>query len=196
MYILTRSGRQFSFTNPQPDMVAVEDVAHALSNINRFTGHTAYAYSVAQHCVSVSRYLELTGHPVIVQYAGLLHDAHEAYFGDISSPLKAFLGVAPLEDRIQAVVAEAFGLTTAQMHDRSVKLADLTALAVEVDHLMPRDSIEWDCLAPVTPDMKAMMPPPSERSASLSAWVFLDRFNLLQEQLRSFAPSTNRSATQ
>lgn len=184
MYILTRSGRQFSFTNPHPDMVDVEDVAHALSHINRFTGHTTYAYSVAQHCVAVSRYLELTGQPVLVQYAGLMHDAHEAYFGDISAPLKAFLGVGPLEDRIQDVVARAFGLTVSQLHDRRVKLADLTALAVEADHLMPKDSIEWDCLAPVTTDMKALMPPPSERSASLSARIFLDRFILLQEQLQ------------
>lgn len=90
-------------------MVDVEDVAHALSNINRFTGHTAYAYSVAQHCVAVSRYLELTGQPVPVQYAGLMHDAHEAYFGDISAPLKAFLGVGPLEDRIQDVVLVRLG---------------------------------------------------------------------------------------
>lgn len=184
MYILTRSGRHFSFTNPHPDMVDVEDVAHALSNINRFTGHTAYAYSVAQHCVAVSRYLELTGQPVLVQYAGLMHDAHEAYFGDISAPLKAFLGVGPLEDRIQDVVARAFGLTVSQLHDRRVKLADLTALAVEADHLMPKDIVEWDCLGPVTADMKAVMPPPSERSASLSARIFLDRFILLQEQLQ------------
>lgn len=55
---------------------------------------------------------------------------------------------------------------------------------MEADHLMPKDIVEWDCLGPVTADMKAVMPPPSERSASLSARIFLDRFILLQEQLQ------------
>lgn len=187
MYITTHSGRQFSFTNPHPSTVLIEDIAHALSHINRFTGHTKYAYPVAPHCVAVSRYLELTGEPVIVQFAGLMHDAHEAYFGDISAPLKAFLGISALEDRIQAVVAEAFGLSIAQMHDRRVKLADLTALAVEVDHLMPKDPIEWDCLAPITANMKAVMPPPCDQHPSMSKMQFLDRYDELQEKLRLLA---------
>ncbi|KVP39522.1 hypothetical protein [Burkholderia ubonensis] len=185
MYILTRTGRHFSFANPHPSMVVLEDVAHALSLINRYTGHTSYAYSVAQHCVAVSVYLEQTGAPLRVQMAGLLHDAHEAYFGDISAPLKAFLKVGEFEDRIQAVVAEAFGFTLADMKDSRVKLADLTALAVESEseELMPPDTEEWPCLAPVTAEMRAHMPKPFPLMAHRAKERFLARFAQLSEKL-------------
>lgn len=182
MYILTRSGRQFSFVNPRPDTVAVDDIAHALSHINRFTGHTKYAYSVAQHSIAVSRYLERTEASVDLQFAGLMHDAHEAYFGDISTPLKAVLPIREFEDRIQAVVGEAFELTLELMHDRRVKLADLTALAIEAEHLMPPDAVEWDCLAPVTPEMKRRMDIPVPLQAHQAARAFLARFEELQVQ--------------
>lgn len=180
MYILTRSGRQFDFLNPQPDAVAIEDIAHALSHINRFTGHTKYAYSVAQHSIAVSRYLERTEASVEVQFAGLMHDAHEAYFGDISTPLKSVLPIREFEDRIQAVVGAAFGLTLAQMHDRRVKLADLTALAIEAEHLMPPDAVAWDYLAPVTPEMRQCMDIPEPLQAHQAARAFFTRFNELQ----------------
>jgi hypothetical protein len=239
-YILTRSGLQFNFVNPQPTMVVLDDVAHALANINRYTGHTGYAYSVAQHSVAVSRYLDITGEPAIIQLAGLLHDAHEAYFGDISAPMKEFLklrgldniiagtvyeafgikdggvahviqspggqalgltsggledviqaGIAKamrlsigrLEDRIQSVVAEAFGLTLALVKDTRVKLADLTALAVEADVLMPPDTEDWPCLAPVTVHMKAVMPRPYRLTPDQAKGLFLNRYHHLTSQL-------------
>jgi hypothetical protein len=239
-YILTRSGLQFNFANPQPGMVVLDDVAHALANLNRYTGHTGYAYSVAQHSVAVSRYLEITGAPLIIQLAGLLHDAHEAYFGDISAPMKEFLkfrtignivagtvfealglkdagldGVAGspgaqalgltaealdtiirsgiekamglsigrLEDRIQSVVAEAFGLSLALMKDQRVKLADLTALAVEADILMPPDTEEWPVLAPVTDAMKAVMLRPYRLAPEQAKGLFLNRYRHLTSQL-------------
>lgn len=180
MYILSRSGKQFSFANPTPDMVVLDDVAHALSHINRFTGHTEYAYSVAQHSVAVSIYLELCGEPVDVQLAGLLHDAHEAYFGDIASPLKAFLKVGEVEDRIQAVVAAAFGLTPEALRDRRIKLADLTALAVEAECLMPPDQDEWPILAPVTQAMRDLMPQPCMIYPRQAKSAFINRYHELQ----------------
>lgn len=187
MYIQTRSGRHFVFSNPQPSMVTLDDVAHALSLINRFSGHTVYGYSVAQHSVMVSRYLERMGEPLQVQFAGLLHDAHEAYFGDISAPLKAFLKLGDLEDRIQAVVARAFGLTLEALHDRRIKLADLTALAVEADVLMPPDSEDWPCLDPVTADMRAVMPAPYQLTPEQAKILFLDRYHELAAQLTELA---------
>ncbi|WP_060060134.1 hypothetical protein [Burkholderia ubonensis] len=183
MHILTRSARQFSFVNPHPSMVVLDDVAHALSHINRFTGHTSYAYSVAQHSVAVSRYLERTGAPLKVQMAGLLHDAHEAYFGDIAAPLKAFLKVGDVEDRIQVVVATAFGLTLEDLHDRRVKLADLTALAVEATALMPPDTEDWPCLAPVTPAMCALMPTPYKVPPEVAKALFLNRYQELRARM-------------
>ena len=184
MYILTQSGRHFDYTHPVPGSVVIEDIAHALAHINRFTGHTRYPYSVAQHSVAVADYLATTGCPLPVIYAGLLHDAHEAYFGDINTVLKAELGVKADEDRIQAFVLAEMGLTLAHVHDRRVKLADLTALAVEKDALLPPDiGNGWACLAPVTPAMCANMKPIRELPPGKARRQFLDYYHNLARQL-------------
>lgn len=183
MYILTRSGKQFSFSSPTPDAVVLEDIAYSLAAINRFTGHTVYPYSVAQHSVAVSRYLELSGADLHIQLAGLLHDAHEAYFGDIAAPLKAFLGVGEQEDRIQAVVAQAFFMSLDTLKHPQVKQADLVALAVERDHLMPQDVDTWSILSAVTEDMKARMPKPTRaESVELAAQAFIARYEALMAE--------------
>ena len=71
-YIETVSGRKFYFLNPNPEDIDIEDIAHALSMQCRFTGHTKWFYSVAEHAIWVS-YLV----PVHLALEGLLHDASE-----------------------------------------------------------------------------------------------------------------------
>lgn len=107
-WVQTVSGRKFDLVDPWASEVLVHDVAHALSVIPRFLGHTVgEPYSVAQHCVLVSQAL-----PPGLKLWGLLHDAHEAYVGDVPSPVKQLIGDAwtELERRVQARVLEAFGL--------------------------------------------------------------------------------------
>lgn len=70
-------GEQFT-----PD---IESIANALGHINRFNGHVGQ-YNVAQHCVLVAMKL-----PVELRLSGLLHDAPEAYIGDVTAPLKSML---------------------------------------------------------------------------------------------------------
>lgn len=81
-YILTYTGRKFYPLTPSVDEVHIEDIAHALSNKCRFTGHTEVFYSVAQHSVIVSSLFNTS--PIW----GLLHDAAEAYLPDVASPIK------------------------------------------------------------------------------------------------------------
>lgn len=71
-----------------PRDIYIEDIQHALSNICRFNGHCREFYSVAQHSVHVSEWLARNGSDTITQMVGLLHDASEAYFGDIIRPMK------------------------------------------------------------------------------------------------------------
>lgn len=104
--IRVRSGPLFDLVNPDPALVRIEDIAHALAHICRFTGHTNCFYSVAQHSVLVSELV-----PKGFELWGLLHDAAEAYIGDVSSPLKSLLpDYKQIEQRMEEAVWGKFGL--------------------------------------------------------------------------------------
>lgn len=132
--IITSSGKWFNVLEPNPDDIDLKDIAHALSNQCRFTGHTEQFYSVAQHSVLVSQYCD----PEDAAW-GLLHDAGEAYLSDIARPIKKHPDFGPFylkaEARLTAAVMEAFGLSP-EMPD-SVKAADDMLLRMEARDLMP-----------------------------------------------------------
>lgn len=112
--IITYTRRQVNPFTMSVDDVVLLDIAHSLSFINRFLGHSAHPISVANHSIAVSRLLRAQGHPADVQLAGLMHDASEAYLCDIPSPLKRhpiFRTYRPAEHRVQAVIARAYGLS-------------------------------------------------------------------------------------
>ncbi len=94
-WIHTHSGMAFDLLSPTPGMVVLEDIAYALSRLCRFTGHCSRHYSVAEHSINVAKQCQLE-HGFSDQWAiaALLHDAAEAYIGDLSSPLKGLLRVA------------------------------------------------------------------------------------------------------
>lgn len=94
-WVETESGVAFDLLTPRAEDVRIEDIAGHLSKINRYAGATvgASGYTVAQHSVHVSRILETWGAPIAVQREGLLHDAPEAYYGDVSSPVQRALRV-------------------------------------------------------------------------------------------------------
>lgn len=88
--IRTREG-YFDFDNLSKNKIYIKDIANALSKINRFTGHTNRPYSVAQHSLFVFMMMKTAGVDKETCLLGLVHDFHEAYFSDMSSPLKWFL---------------------------------------------------------------------------------------------------------
>ena len=92
--ISKNDGTRINLGNLQPQDVSIEDIAHSLSQQCRFNGRTKFFYSVAQHCLMVSWMLKDAGHSPRMQLLGLLHDATEAYTGDIIKPLKEVLLVA------------------------------------------------------------------------------------------------------
>lgn len=104
-WILTESGKRFDFLKPG-NPIDIQDIAGALSKICRFTGHTNGFYSVASHSVLVSHMV-----PGNLAFEALMHDAHEAYIGDVSSPLKSLLPeYKAIERRVEAEVRQFFGL--------------------------------------------------------------------------------------
>lgn len=85
--IHTYTGRSVPLHDPNPAHVDIEDVAHALSNLCRYTGHCRGFYSVAEHSV-IMAHETLERHGADAALDALLHDAGEAYCGDWSRPLK------------------------------------------------------------------------------------------------------------
>lgn len=84
--MLTHSGRTVDLLRVTPEDIDLADISWALAHINRFSGHASRPYSVAEHSINVARLL-----PEPIKIYGLLHDAHEAYIGDISTPMKLAL---------------------------------------------------------------------------------------------------------
>lgn len=154
-WLLTRHAVRFELNRPLPSMVCIEDIAHHLALINRFTGATVRPYSVAEHSLLVAEILERANvtNPMALR-AALLHDAHEAITGDIASPLKCYLGNSYriVEQGVVYAIEQHFGIAkAARQHAIVIKHADLVALATERRDLMPQHEAEWDILRGIEP---------------------------------------------
>lgn len=145
----TYSGRMLDFSDPEHADIDAEDIAHSLARVCRYGGAVDGFYSVASHCVYVSRQLEAHGASPYVQAAGLLHDAAEAYLGDVVSGLKRLLPEYRLwearwEARIEAHFDVHFSAGSGSRVYREVKDADLRARLSEIrdlfqEHPYPRE---------------------------------------------------------
>lgn len=125
----TYTGKMIDLENVKAEDICIEDIAHALSLLCRYTGHTRSFYSVAEHSVLLSRAEGMPGTPL----ARLLHDAVEAYLGDVIRPLKHLLPhYQMLEERIHKVIAEKY-----QVNFDPVKPGDIIILIREAQVLMP-----------------------------------------------------------
>jgi 5'-deoxynucleotidase YfbR-like HD superfamily hydrolase len=131
----THSGRKIDLNNPTVEMIDVDDIEHALANYCRFGGHSKYHYSVAQHSILVAFLC-----PDELKFAGLMHDATEAYLGDVIKPLKVIIGdvYKKLEDKFDAVICETFGLTKSEL--LAVKIYDKQAIEIEHNHFFKGNS--------------------------------------------------------
>lgn len=138
-WIQTHSGRRFCPTNPNPEAIVLQDIAHSLSMQCRFTGHCKHFYSVAQHSVLVSYLCDSQD-----ALWGLLHDASEAYLIDVPRPLKRsgkFGAYIEFEKVMQDAICTRFGLSTGE--PPSVKKADTIMLATEARDLMSPLHKDW-----------------------------------------------------
>jgi hypothetical protein len=142
-WIQTYTKRAINPLDPDPRSIHIDDIAHALACNNRFTGHTALPYNVAEHSwhvsVVASQFALRAGHTNLEQLAavqlGLLHDASEAYLSDIASPVKRqpeFKVYREIEARLMAAIEKKFGLENATKETRAiVAAADLAVLRAE-----------------------------------------------------------------
>ena len=188
----TYAGKEVDPLNMSVEDVCLADIAHALSLICRYNGHVRDFYSVAQHSVLVSQCAAERGGADLITFIaarnlcfwGLLHDAAEAYLGDVVSPLKPcsyFLidrygehrmeSFKDAERRLERVIAEKFGLT--QEMPLQVKIADVAVLLGECasfghDHGWSTNVEPFG--VPITP-----LPPKQAEE------LFLDTFSTLED---------------
>lgn len=132
IYIDTFRKKRIDPFNPDPSQIVIEDIAHALAMLCRFGGHCSSFYSVAEHSINVSKIVDK-------EFAkwGLLHDATEAYIGDVVRPIKhlsEMIAYRDAEDRLNNSIAEKFGLS--KKMPKEVKVADGVMLQTEKSQIL------------------------------------------------------------
>lgn len=171
-WIQTYTGKKFWPADPRPEDIDIEDIAHALSNLCRFTGHCREFYSVAQHCVIVSENV-----PPEHAMVGLLHDASEAYLLDIARPVKRLPEMGAyreMEKRLEKMLCERFALPFP--FPPEVMEADARVLMTEKrDLLGPSPDGKWGY--PVEPyeDQIIAWSPKKAEGEFLTRFAFLNR---------------------
>lgn len=129
------SGAYFDFQNPRVNDVHIRDIAFSLGNICRYNGHCRF-YSVAEHSVLCYREAVRRRNDIVFHLATLMHDAAEAYTGDIAKPLKNLLpDFMEMEAKIEGVIRRRYGIT--DTYHREVKQIDSDILTIEKMTLFP-----------------------------------------------------------
>jgi len=143
----TRAGRFYPL-DPRPEEVNAEALIHALAQVNRFGGHTDEPISVAQHSVQCAAMAHEDNVPYRDQYAILMHDAAEAYVGDMQRPLKSGMPeFKRIEWRIFAAIKVALEIPDCDPH--LIKYYDNRAWMWEKRDLFTTAEDPW----PHTPDI-------------------------------------------
>lgn len=163
--IRVRSGRYFDIANPKPEQFSFGDIAGALSKICRFGGQANHFYSVAEHLIHCTAQAVQDSLPQEVQQAVMLHDATEAFVGDVVKPLKIMLAeYEGIEDRVEAVIGEKFGIDF-NRHRSAIRKIDHEMLIAERRKMFTPDKVTWtgeNDVRKVDADFQLWMPETAE----------------------------------
>lgn len=158
-FMLTASGRRFWPLDPRADEVDLWDIAQALANQGRYNGHTRHFYSVAQHCVELARWFLKQGNVDHARWA-CVHDAAEAYTGDMIRPLKPhFPEFIEVERKVERLVFDALGMRGEL--PKAVHDADKLIVRDEQLVLFPLEAIQREGIdkkARLGIEIRALMP--------------------------------------
>ena len=131
---------------PDPQRIELVDIAYGLAHTLRFGGQTEMPWTVAGHSLFALALAQHYGFDEATQRNALMHDAAEAFLGDMMSPVKRALreleptptGMRSSFDTLEAIWCEAidqrFGTSIATTHEL-VKRCDEIAFQVE-DHAL------------------------------------------------------------
>lgn len=141
--IKLRSGRYFDLKEPQQDQFTLRDIAGALSKICRFGGQLQEWYSVAEHSVNCATQAIKDGQCNAACKAVLMHDAAEAFIGDVVKPLKIMLPeYAEIENRVERVISDKFDIAFGYYKD-VIRDIDHAMLIAERRQLFGSDGVKW-----------------------------------------------------
>jgi 5'-nucleotidase len=166
-WMQTYTGKAFYPMAPHYEEVDPKDIAHALSMLCRYGGHVNWFYSVAEHCVRMSYAVS----PENALWA-LLHDATEAYMGDMIRPLKRSMpAYVEAEDRLMQAICDRFGLDhemPVEVHEADSRILHDERAALLGPSLQPwNDALE--ALKPLGVTVTGWIPP-------LAEYEYLNRF--------------------
>ena len=144
-YITTYTRRHFDPVNPDPDLICIEDIAHALHMICRGNGHVTTFWSVGEHCICCAKEANARGLSKRLVLACLLHDASECYMSDVPRPLKQNMPVyQKIEDNLLKVIYSKFlGTSLTAEEELQIKVIDDDLLWYDLEVLLDeKQSIE------------------------------------------------------
>lgn len=196
----TVTGKFVDLVNPDPSDIDIEDIAWSLSRLSRFNGHTIQVlpYTVGQHSIVVAeeigKWIDQNTTVItakerarLMMY-GLLHDASEAYTGDVSGPLKKIPELRPVIKKIENVIQQAIYLSlninppTEYEEKEIIKPADLLAQRIEAYNFMVSRGQNWSNTIPQVSIIKLQtfeMPLPSAQVYK----KFLDFYHTLLQRM-------------
>lgn len=145
--IRTFQGRMVDVFDPQPQDISIADIAWGLSNTVRWGGHASQPITVAQHSCIVHDILKAEGCGTGTMLSGLMHDAAEAYIGDIPRPIKSRIPqFYQIETKLMWAIEKRFDLIPGGWHMAAVREADNASLHAEwkqfMDGLNPIPNVE------------------------------------------------------
>ncbi len=194
-WMQTYTGKQFYPLSARVEDIDLIDIAHSLSLQCRYNGHVRKFYSVAEHCILMSQYIydttvdeltpigEAAGVPVELALWALLHDAPEAYIGDMVRPLKIhMLDFCAVDNTIMRVIANKFSLSTGLLTGSDpipsiVKGVDTRILLDERAELLGPTPAVWNVGYRTGLGVKIMGYDPREAEAR-----YLDQFEFLMSE--------------
>jgi hypothetical protein len=143
LFIETYTGRAFYPLQPELEALSVIDIAHALSNQGRYSGHTAFFYPVAQHCCLLAGYVASRGGTALDALQILMHDSPEAYLIDVPRPVKQHMPEYRTWDHdINKVIRSWMGWDDIKIPEWQDEL-DSRIIVDERAQLMSRSGNDW-----------------------------------------------------
>jgi len=150
-FTITHSGNIVNLTNPEPRSISLHDIAHSLTNTKRFTGFSSY--TIAEHSIVCALAVNVSGlnesGASFVRLCSLMHDFHEAYTGDIATPVAREIGqsgMSPLRSlkrRMQKAIHQSLGVPACPVSCQSrIARIDREALVSEAWSCFPKNAAQ------------------------------------------------------